>query len=132
MSETPVASPSSPSVRFTAFDHAVMRKFDQTMNRISPSVAPANDRSIPVSRMKEICVDAGVRKFWFGNCSAATEKVIPTSPWPTIFHRADSPRLRWREDRKSTRLNSSHANISYAVFCLKKKKTEIQSLPHFY
>src|SRR3712207_7490133 len=28
------------------------------------------------------------------------------------------------EDRKSTRLNSSHANISYAVFCLKKKKTK--------
>src|SRR3712207_8747919 len=28
-------------------------------------------------------------------------------------------------DRKSTRLNSSHANISYAVFCLKKKKKEI-------
>src|SRR3712207_8516958 len=28
-------------------------------------------------------------------------------------------------DRKSTRLNSSHANISYAVFCLKKKKTSI-------
>src|SRR3712207_8577120 len=32
------------------------------------------------------------------------------------------------QDRKSTRLNSSHANISYAVFCLKKKKimTSIQ------
>src|SRR3712207_7084232 len=32
-------------------------------------------------------------------------------------------RLGWfrRRDRKSTRLNSSHANISYAVFCLKKK-----------
>src|SRR3712207_8141598 len=29
-------------------------------------------------------------------------------------------------DRKSTRLNSSHANISYAVFCLKKKKNHIQ------
>src|SRR3712207_8547308 len=28
------------------------------------------------------------------------------------------------QDRKSTRLNSSHANISYAVFCLKKKKTK--------
>src|SRR3712207_7301661 len=28
-------------------------------------------------------------------------------------------------DRKSTRLNSSHANISYAVFCLKKKKIEM-------
>src|SRR3712207_7928279 len=33
---------------------------------------------------------------------------------PTVFH----PKI----DRKSTRLNSSHANISYAVFCLKKKK----------
>src|SRR3712207_8416351 len=30
-------------------------------------------------------------------------------------------------DRKSTRLNSSHANISYAVFCLKKKKITIRS-----
>src|SRR5258707_10922574 len=29
-----------------------------------------------------------------------------------------------RQDRKSTRLNSSHANISYAVFCLKKKKKD--------
>src|SRR3712207_7735476 len=34
----------------------------------------------------------------------------------------------WRSDRKSTRLNSSHANISYAVFCLKKKKTQYHSL----
>src|SRR3712207_8695305 len=33
-----------------------------------------------------------------------------------------SVRTLYREDRKSTRLNSSHANISYAVFCLKKKK----------
>src|SRR3712207_8194853 len=33
---------------------------------------------------------------------------------------AEAPSL--TEDRKSTRLNSSHANISYAVFCLKKKK----------
>src|SRR3712207_8632358 len=31
-------------------------------------------------------------------------------------------------DRKSTRLNSSHANISYAVFCLKKKKKEHKDL----
>src|SRR3712207_7595670 len=29
-------------------------------------------------------------------------------------------------DRKSTRLNSSHANISYAVFCLKKKKNKLR------
>src|SRR3712207_7956128 len=31
------------------------------------------------------------------------------------------------QDRKSTRLNSSHANISYAVFCLKKKKKKINT-----
>src|SRR3712207_7334703 len=31
-------------------------------------------------------------------------------------------------DRKSTRLNSSHANISYAVFCLKKKKIKHQDI----
>src|SRR3712207_7577980 len=36
-----------------------------------------------------------------------------------------TPRRR-RVDRKSTRLNSSHANISYAVFCLKKKKKNQQ------
>src|SRR5947209_16332705 len=33
-------------------------------------------------------------------------------------------------DRKSTRLNSSHANISYAVFCLKKKKQKKQTKHH--
>src|SRR2546430_6197832 len=37
--------------------------------------------------------------------------------WP-----GDSGSLRRRADRKSTRLNSSHSQISYAVFCLKKKK----------
>src|SRR3712207_7651429 len=36
---------------------------------------------------------------------------------------AGPPLRRPVRDRKSTRLNSSHANISYAVFCLKKKKT---------
>src|SRR5258707_8941890 len=44
----------------------------------------------------------------------------PTLPRVTIC----CPRLvpSFGRDRKSTRLNSSHANISYAVFCLKKKK----------
>src|SRR2546422_7353090 len=35
-------------------------------------------------------------------------------------------------DRKSTRLNSSHGYISYAVFCLKKKKRKITALSHRY
>src|SRR3712207_8883874 len=33
-------------------------------------------------------------------------------------------------DRKSTRLNSSHANISYAVFCLKKKNKTLDNISH--
>src|SRR3712207_6964031 len=39
-------------------------------------------------------------------------------------------RSRRRRDRKSTRLNSSHANISYAVFCLKKKKINLNKITH--
>src|SRR5256885_10545568 len=60
---------------------------------------------------------AGARGSGFGCPGAAAEA------------RAASPRgapLHGRQDRKSTRLNSSHLVISYAVFCLKKKKTMIQ------
>src|SRR5436309_12390441 len=38
--------------------------------------------------------------------------------------------VRFRQDRKSTRLNSSHVKISYAVFCLKKKK-KLHARLHF-
>src|SRR3712207_7967331 len=38
---------------------------------------------------------------------------------------------RFELDRKSTRLNSSHANISYAVFCLKNKKKTTTPIPIF-
>src|SRR5688572_32732723 len=37
-----------------------------------------------------------------------------------------------RLDRKSTRLNSSHSQISYAVFCLKKKKNHSLTFPSYY
>src|SRR3712207_7662770 len=46
-----------------------------------------------------------------GRCSACSSCSGPSAAVP-----------RTTSDRKSTRLNSSHANISYAVFCLKKKK----------
>src|SRR3989442_3365472 len=39
---------------------------------------------------------------------------------------AGVPRRHHRKDRKSTRLNSSHVRISYAVFCLKKKKKKAE------
>src|SRR5215470_11920344 len=48
--------------------------------------------------------------------SAAKDR--PHGPGPQVFDD-----LVAAEDRKSTRLNSSHGSISYAVFCLKKKKT---------
>src|SRR3712207_7235674 len=44
-----------------------------------------------------------------------------------VFPRTTLGAISPSTDRKSTRLNSSHANISYAVFCLKKKKTHIFS-----
>src|SRR3712207_8323683 len=50
--------------------------------------------------------------------------VAPVGVSATLTKAADRHALDMatHEDRKSTRLNSSHANISYAVFCLKKKK----------
>src|SRR5438128_5040443 len=43
---------------------------------------------------------------------------------PAVYYVSDAkePLVSCQEDRKSTRLNSSHGSISYAVFCLKKKK----------
>src|SRR3712207_3801342 len=46
-----------------------------------------------------------------------------------VFERYGSDAMRWFQDRKSTCLNSSHANISYAVFCLKKKKIDYTYMP---
>src|SRR2546428_7213590 len=48
------------------------------------------------------------------------------APFPPARHRRSpsAARSRRSRDRKSTRLNSSHDQISYAVFCLKKKKSE--------
>src|SRR5438309_6015340 len=63
-------------------------------------------------------------------------------PYTTLFRSSDNPLTgcgpgawKWAaqlklesQDRKSTRLNSSHSSISYAVFCLKKKKTPEKTL----
>src|SRR5208282_6892110 len=71
--------------------------------------------------------------FFFFNDTATTEiytlslhdalpispQRTPTSSWEGIASRRTPP-----GDRKSTRLNSSHGSISYAVFCLKKKKKQ--------
>src|SRR3712207_7987870 len=48
---------------------------------------------------------------------------VPRAPPSTPAD--ETPPVQPPVDRKSTRLNSSHANISYAVFCLKKKKNSL-------
>src|SRR3712207_7005995 len=53
-----------------------------------------------------------------------------SSPRRSVTCRPPGTPMTAPEDRKSTRLNSSHANISYAVFCLKKKKKYITMLYH--
>src|SRR2546427_7362483 len=81
--------------------------------------------------------------FFFFNDTATTEiytlslhDALPISPGCARGWRSDrrpprcSPRRagpRRTPDRKSTRLNSSHSQISYAVFCLKKKKNQKES-----
>src|SRR5689334_24771678 len=82
--------------------------------------------------------------FFFFNDTATTEiytlslhDALPISRWATSLWREiarrtltsiirscwrNSPTIPTSRDRKSTRLNSSHSSISYAVFCLKKKK----------
>src|SRR5215203_5867720 len=87
---------------------------------------------------------AGRNLPFFVNDTATTEiytlslhdalPIWPQVPSGRVSLQKRSPRGRWatvkRQDRKSTRLNSSHANISYAVFCLKKKKNHIRRLHH--
>src|SRR2546427_4586247 len=55
----------------------------------------------------------------------------PLGSGPSEYFRAentDDACPSWQRDRKSTRLNSSHSQISYAVFCLKKKKIKIRNV----
>src|SRR5258707_2278517 len=57
-----------------------------------------------------------------GRCLRPDGDHAPVGAAAVGVHPTRAARRRPRTDRKSTRLNSSHANISYAVFCLKKKK----------
>src|SRR3712207_8202694 len=58
----------------------------------------------------------------------ATNKIVKTKPSRVVMETLNIKGM--LKDRKSTRLNSSHANISYAVFCLKKNYTPPASSTH--
>src|SRR6266581_6699965 len=87
-----------------------------------------------IGNVYDVCSSTGcsyVFSFFF-NDTATTEiytlslhDALPISPppgWSCPSSQRPSPAGSRRRDRKSTRLNSSHPSISYAVFCLKKKK----------
>src|SRR2546430_10638109 len=59
---------------------------------------------------------AGLHAFRHGLATELVDSCVPFSVLQQQLRHADV------KDRKSTRLNSSHSQISYAVFCLKKKK----------
>src|SRR3712207_8500309 len=66
-----------------------------------------------------LCADH--RHPWRAKAAASSSPIGTPSTVPRMIKRRP-PVVNIAKDRKSTRLNSSHANISYAVFCLKKKK----------
>src|SRR2546430_15562843 len=96
-------------------------------------------RLTPWRRLLDVCPAHGLRYFFFFNDTATTEiytlslhDALPISchvmSWsrrqivqPAARSRTQSSGSSPAIDRKSTRLNSSHSQISYAVFCLKKK-----------
>src|SRR3712207_8368576 len=67
-----------------------------------------------------------VETHWNVQRRMADYEFVKATSWDEVYgvHRQWVQDYNAEEDRKSTRLNSSHANISYAVFCLKKKKYE--------
>src|SRR5437773_7794382 len=73
----------------------------------------------------------GISQSWFES-SPVFRPAAGGYPWSntsrTFPMSASSVYGLWRRDRKSTRLNSSHITISYAVFCLKKKNTTLRSI----
>src|SRR2546422_8895017 len=79
--------------------------------------------TLPLHDALPICVEDGEREQDPGDvvlCGARAGGAGSDEPGPE--EQAD-PETAVGRDRKSTRLNSSHGYISYAVFCLKKKKT---------
>src|SRR5437762_6787207 len=71
----------------------------------------ADGNKFPVEKRMALC-----------RCGASTEKPFCDGTHSKIGFRAAEKAVPESKDRKSTRLNSSHRCISYAVFCLKKKR----------
>src|SRR5690242_21200248 len=88
------------------FDHAMEEEFQSHVEMLA-------DRFASQGMTKSDALLAAKRQF--GGITHMQEQLRERSSLPFL-------ESLWAEDRKSTRLNSSHMSISYAVFCLKKKK----------
>src|SRR3712207_7883905 len=86
--------------------------------------------SLDVLTRGRVEIGLGAGAFWEAIEAMGGPRRSPGEAVRSIEEAIEVMRLVWSEqrslrlDRKSTRLNSSHANISYAVFCLKKKKNK--------
>src|SRR2546427_7407857 len=88
------------------------------MQSVTPTgVAPEQETLRAASHTAMAAPRRGSRKTWrpLPSVDTASARGVP-------FTRRTAASEPGRTDRKSTRLNSSHSQISYAVFCLKKKK----------
>src|SRR3712207_7197257 len=92
--------------RSTLFPYTTLFRSGRRENRVEPVRAP-EAQVARTERLRQTLV-----------VTRARNAFVPPKLAPA-FHKRGR-----REDRKSTRLNSSHANISYAVFCLKKKQRD--------
>src|SRR5258707_2454861 len=86
-------------------------------------------RSVPSGHIYSVFVDSvtaegtlATEHIYFGNSKFAAQVKLAQAITDNPHAYQIDLRIVRDRDRKSTRLNSSHANISYAVFCLKKKK----------
>src|SRR5690554_7334629 len=89
-----------------------------TTSLVSSSGAHHGPHSFPTRRSSDLASHGGPtgRAAWRARAAPCTARGTEEGPCASR-----STPYRWSLDRKSTRLNSSHVRISYAVFCLKKK-----------
>src|SRR6266496_2957132 len=99
---------------------SVIRQASETAAPKLRSIASSLDRDLETICARCLERDPKARYQSAGDLATDLERWLDGRP---IIARPVSPPARIWRDRKSTRLNSSHVEISYAVFCLKKKKT---------
>src|SRR5205809_1658722 len=92
---------------------ARLSQVDRKRFFMSTAIFPRRLYSFPTRRSSDLRPRSGSR--------SPGEDGSTSCPWRTDRRRPSTPRTRRRSDRKSTRLNSSHGYISYAVFGLKEK-----------